>query len=120
MRPMPDGVNEELTNTAQRCDSPGYRLITGRSSVPEDTPMPAEMLTYADLADRLKISAEAARAIAKRHRLPRSRANDGKTLVKVDLSEIQHRPLPARSPGGPQAVIAALKAEIETLQEEIG
>jgi chromosome segregation ATPase len=81
--------------------------------------MPIEMLTYAALADRLKISAEAARAIAKRHRLTRSRANDGKTLVSVDLSDIQHKPLPARSPGGPQAVITSLKARIETLEAEI-
>src|SRR5262245_4432060 len=81
--------------------------------------MPIEMLTYAALAERLKVSAEAARAIAKRHRLPRSRANDGKTLVSVDLSEIEHRALPARSPGGPQAVIASLKARIETLEAEI-
>jgi chromosome segregation ATPase len=83
------------------------------------TPMPIEMLTYAALADRLKISAEAARAIAKRHRLPRSRANDGKTLISVDLSDIQHKALPARSPGGPQAVITSLKAKIETLEAEI-
>src|SRR5215211_2944051 len=62
--------------------------------------MPVEMLTYADLAERLKISPEAARAIAKRHRFPRSRANDGKALVNVDLAEIQHKALPARSPGG--------------------
>jgi chromosome segregation ATPase len=81
--------------------------------------MPVEMLTYADLADRLKISSEAARAMAKRHRLPRSRANDGKTLVNIDLAEIQHRALPARSPGGHQALVASLKAKIEALQEEI-
>ncbi len=81
--------------------------------------MPVEMLTYADLAERLRISPEAARAIAKRHRLPKMRANDGKALIKVDLDEIQHRPQPARSPGGPQAVVAALKAKIETLQKEI-
>ena len=56
------------------------------------------VVTYADLAERLKISPEAARALAKRHRLPRSRANDGKTLVSVDLTEIEHKPLPARSP----------------------
>jgi chromosome segregation ATPase len=81
--------------------------------------MPIEMLTYADLAERLKISSEAARAIAKRHRLPRSRANDGKALISVDLTEIQHKALTARSPGGHQAVIASLKAKIETLQAEI-
>src|SRR5215211_3453246 len=81
--------------------------------------MPIEMLTYADLAERLKISPEAARAIAKRHRFPRTRANDGKALVNVDLAEIQHKALTARSQGGHQAVIACLKAKIETLQAEI-
>ena len=81
--------------------------------------MPIEMLTYAALADRLKISSEAARAIAKRHRLPRSRANDGKTLISVDLSDIQHKALPVRSPGGHQAVITSLKAKIEALEAEV-
>jgi chromosome segregation ATPase len=116
---IPDAVNHGLTNAAQPCGSPGHRPIAGRSSAPGTTLMPVETLTYADLADRLKISPEAARAIAKRHRLPRSRANDGKTLVKIDLSEIQHRALPARSPGGHQAVITSLKAKIEALQAEI-
>ncbi len=44
-----------------------------------------EQLTYAQIAERLGVSPEAARAIVKRNRLPRSRANDGKTLVAVDL-----------------------------------
>jgi hypothetical protein len=43
--------------------------------------MPVEMLTYAELGERLTISPEAARALVKRHRWPRSRSNDGKTLV---------------------------------------
>lgn len=81
--------------------------------------MSVELLTYADLAERLKISPEAARALAKRHRLPRSRSNDGKALVSVDLSEIQHTPLPGRSPSGHQAVAAPLKAKIEALQAEL-
>src|SRR5215203_3900089 len=81
--------------------------------------MPVEMLTYAALAERLKISSEAARAIVKRHRLPRSRANDGKALISVDLADIQHRSLSARSPADHQAVIASLKAKIEALQAEI-
>ena len=50
----------------------------------------------ADLADRLKISPEAARALAKRLRLPRVRSNDGKALVSVDLAENQHKPVPGR------------------------
>jgi len=62
--------------------------------------MPIEQLTYAQIAERLGISAEAARAVVKRNRFGRSRANDGKTLVAVDLEELQHKPLPARSPRG--------------------
>jgi hypothetical protein len=62
--------------------------------------MPAEQLTYAQIAERLSVSAEAARAIVKRHRLPRSRRNDGKTLAAIDLTEIRHKPLPTRSPRG--------------------
>lgn len=81
--------------------------------------MSVETLTYAALAERLKISPEAARSLAKRHRLPRSRSNDGKTLVTVDLAEIQHTPLPARTPPGHQEVTAPLKAEIEQLQAKI-
>jgi len=80
--------------------------------------MAIEMLNYADLAARLKVSPEAARSLAKRLRLPRSRGNDGKALVHVDLSEINHAALPARSPAGHQAV-TSLKAKIETLQAEL-
>ena len=82
--------------------------------------MPVEMLTYADLGERLTISPEAARALVKRHRWPRSRANDGKTLVQVDLTEISHSPI-ARQPqaqAGHQ-VVTALKQKIETLQAEL-
>jgi len=82
--------------------------------------MPVEMLTYAELGDRLKISPEAARALVKRHRLPRSRSNDGKTLVQVDLAEINHSPAPRpiRPPAGDQ-MVAVLKQEIESLQAEL-
>ena len=43
--------------------------------------MPSEQLTYEQLAERLGITREAARAIVKRQRLPRSKGNDGKTSV---------------------------------------
>jgi hypothetical protein len=77
--------------------------------------VPVEMLTYAELGERLKISPEAARALTKRHRLPRSRSNDGKTLVQVDLAEISHSPVPrAPAQAGP-----SLKQEIETLRAEL-
>jgi hypothetical protein len=81
--------------------------------------MPVEMLTYANLADRLKISPEAARSLAKRLRLPRSKGNDGKTLVTVDLADVQHTPLPSRSPGGHQAGTAALKAQVGHLVAQL-
>src|SRR5258707_10534172 len=80
--------------------------------------MAVEMLNYADLGARLKVSPEAARALAKRLRLPRSRGNDGKVLISVDIAEINHAPLPARSPAGHQ-VVTPLKAKIETLQAEL-
>jgi hypothetical protein len=50
--------------------------------------MAAENLTYAELGERLGVSAQAARALARRLRLPRQTANDGKTLVMVDMDEI--------------------------------
>ena len=62
--------------------------------------MAVEMLNYAELAARLKISPGGRPVAAKRLRLPRSRGNDGKALVSVDLAEINHAPLPARSPAG--------------------
>ena len=82
--------------------------------------MPVEMLTYAALGERLKISPEAARALVKRHRWPRSRSNDGKTLVQVDLSEFSHSPTP-RQPQAQagQQLVAALRQQIETLQTEL-
>jgi hypothetical protein len=43
--------------------------------------MATQNLTYAELGERLGVSAQAARALARRLRLPRQKANDGKTLV---------------------------------------
>ncbi len=83
--------------------------------------MPVEMLSYAELGERLKVSPEAARALVKRHRLPRSRSNDGKTLVQVDLTEITHSPVPRarQAPAGHQAAAAALQEKIQTLQADL-
>ena len=82
--------------------------------------MPVEMLTYAELGERLKISPEAARALVKRHRWPRTRSNDSKTLVQVDLTEINHSPIsrPPQGQAGHQ-VVTALKQKIESLQAEL-
>jgi hypothetical protein len=82
--------------------------------------MPTEELSYAQMAERLSVSTEAARALVKRHRLPRSRGNDGKALVAV--GELHHRALPGRSSRGYQAVtdvVATLKARIATLEADL-
>jgi hypothetical protein len=81
--------------------------------------MALESLTYAALGQRLGCSPEAARALAKRLRLPRQKANDGKALVVVDLSEIEHKPLPARSPVGHLSVTETLQAKIDLLEAEL-
>ena len=65
-----------------------------------------------------RASAQAARELARRLRLPRQKANDGKTLVMVDMDEIDHKPKPAavRSSGDDHAAVAVLAAKIEALQ----
>jgi hypothetical protein len=93
--------------------------------------MATESLTYVQIAERLGINAEAARGLVRRHRLPRSTANDGKTVILVDLSEITHKKS-ARKPGGVQedsgrtrleelwARIGALEAELAIANERAG
>jgi hypothetical protein len=85
--------------------------------------MTVEMLTYAALSERLGCSAEAARALVKRLRLPRQRGNNGKALVAVDLAELNHTPMPrtatGRSSDDHRAVAVALKVRIETLEAEL-
>ena len=82
--------------------------------------MSVEMLTYAALATRLKISLKAARSLARRRRLPRSLSNDGKAVVSVDLTELRHAPRPPRGRTDNSALLAAkieaLKAEIARLE----
>jgi hypothetical protein len=74
--------------------------------------MPVEMLTYDALAARLDISVEAARAIARRLRLPRSPSSDGKAVVTVDVDRLKHR---RRPPVGRAAKIEAVLGEITQL-----
>jgi hypothetical protein len=81
--------------------------------------MSVESLTYIDLADRLGTTPEAARSLVRRLRLPRYAGNDGKVRVNVDLSDIQYKRLPTRSPGSHRADIDALNARIEMLQAEL-
>ena len=55
--------------------------------------------------------------------MPRQKANDGKVLVSVDLSEINHKPMPARSPAGHRpdtdGYATYLEAKITELEDHI-
>jgi uncharacterized coiled-coil DUF342 family protein len=75
--------------------------------------MPVEMLTYDAFAARLNISVEAARAIARRLRLPRSPSSDGKVLLAVDVDKLKHR---RRPPVGSAAKIETLLGKITELE----
>ena len=81
--------------------------------------MSVESLTYADLADRLGTTQEAARSLVRHLRLPRQTGNDGKVRLNIDLAEIQYKPLPTRSPRGHQTDIDALNSRLQALQAEI-
>jgi hypothetical protein len=81
--------------------------------------MSVESLTYAELAGRLGCSPEAARSLSRRLRLSRRPGNDGRVRITVDLTEIQYRPLPARSSGGHRSSIDDLNARIEQLEGEV-
>ena len=78
--------------------------------------MGIEQLTYLDLAERLNISPEAARSLARRMHLPRQKANDGKTLVAVDMCDIRHKPAPMVRRGD----LDALQARLDELEELLG
>jgi hypothetical protein len=88
------------------------RAVAARRDALGAALMPIEMLTYDAFGARLDISAEAARAVARRLRLPRSRSSDGKVLVAVDMDEIRHR---RRAPVGGAVKIEALETEIVRL-----
>ena len=74
--------------------------------------MSIELLTYDALAARLEISPEAARAVARRLRVPRRRSGDGKALVAVDVDEIAQR---RRARAARISKMAALQADIARL-----
>lgn len=78
--------------------------------------MCVELLTYADLGARLHISREAARSLARRRRLPRSRSEDGKALLSVDVPELRCTPRPRR--GRRVDPIDAFLTQIEAVKIE--
>ena len=79
-----------------------------------------EQLTYVQIGERLNISSEGARAIVKRNRLPRSQDKNGKTLVGIDLDELQlHKPWLSPRHQPVNDVISTLKARVEQLEAEL-
>ena len=81
--------------------------------------MSVESLTYEELADRLGTSAEAARSLVRRLRLPRMKGNDGKARVNVDLNDFQYKPMPARKREGQRAdTVEALQTELARIEVE--
>jgi hypothetical protein len=46
-------------------------------------------------------------------------ANEGKILVVVDVAELAHKPMPARSPAGDHPITATLEAHVEALQVKL-
>jgi hypothetical protein len=86
--------------------------------------MAAVWVSYAELAEHLGISPEAARQKAIRARWQRQLGDDGKARVLVDLEQAAatHRPRMIERPddGGTTAeVIAALEHHVATLKEEL-
>jgi hypothetical protein len=85
--------------------------------------MAAVWVSYAELAEHLGISPEAARQKSIRARWERKLGDDGKARVLVDLEEAAaaHRPRPVERPDeqSTAAVIAALEQHVATLKEEL-
>jgi len=118
-------VNAALTMFAQDRDRPNERA----NERLDERPMSDESqwLTYAALAEKLGVSAEAARQKAVRGRWRRQRGNDGRTLVLVEpavLSRLKagKRPSDERAVGRvnehPDAdrTVNALMEHVETLK----
>src|SRR5215831_2918572 len=118
------GLSTPSGSACSNKPGPRVRAVTTRAPARHlPVIMPIEHLTYAQIAERLSVSTEAARAIVKRHRVPRSRSNDGKTLAAIDLQEIRHKPLSASSPRGHRSVtdvVVTRKARVAELEAELG
>jgi uncharacterized protein YhaN len=86
-------------------------------------------LTYAELAEALKITPASANKLARRKRWPRVPGNDGRSRVSVPEEALVRRDLPpARSTdrpldvppvSPPDKLIKALEAHVETLKDQL-
>jgi hypothetical protein len=74
-------------------------------------------LTYAELAEALKITPASANKLARRKRWPRVPGNDGRSRVSVPEEALVRRDVPPVSP--PDKLIKALEAHVETLKDQL-
>ena len=91
--------------------------------------MSVRNVTYAELAEIWGVSKDAARKKVEGLRLPRTRGNDGRARVTIDLEEVTHTPKPAKpeaepgappvSSGSPPLELTALQARIADLQSDL-
>jgi hypothetical protein len=83
------------------------------------------LLTYAELAEALKITPTSANRLARRKRWPRVKGNDGRTRVAVPEEALVRPASPPVSrmdspPDSPQdKLIKALEAHVATLREQL-
>jgi hypothetical protein len=82
--------------------------------------MAIEMLSYRQLGERLGCSRDAARAWVKQLRLPCQMANNGRALISVDLSEIDHSVMPTQSPAFQDSATALLEPIEAKLERATG
>jgi len=88
-----------------------------------------QSLTYAELAEALKITPESANRLARRKRWPRMKGNDGRVRVTVPEEALVRRDSPPDSPedrppvspmdSPPDKLIKALEAHVETLKAQL-
>jgi hypothetical protein len=82
-------------------------------------------LTYAELAEALKITPESANRLARRKRWQRAKGNDGRTRVAVPEEALVRQDSPLISPTDspmdtpPDKLIKALEAHVETLKAQL-
>jgi hypothetical protein len=82
-------------------------------------------LTYAEMAEALKITPESANRLARRKRWPRVKGNDGRTRVAMPEEALVRQDSPPVSPpdspmdSPPDKLIKALEAHVETLKAQL-
>jgi hypothetical protein len=82
-------------------------------------------LTYAEMAEALKITPESANRLARRKRWQRAKGNDGRTRVAVPEEALVRQDSPPVSPtdspmdSPPDKLIKALEAHVETLKAQL-